>query len=229
MNWSFPIAKVKGIEIRVHFTFALVLLWAAFDWGHGEVREYYLSLLREACRRYDLDGVEFDWGRTPPFFRREHRANRPVMTDFFRKARQACEEFIRRYPEDPQASDIEFLMGKLAYLDKDFAGAVGQLDGFRKRYPEHPQAGQAMMLAGLSQMADGNTAEAIARFTEVIRQDPDSELAARSKFLIGYTQVSSQQYASALETFTQLIEQFPQSQYTSKARDLVDRLRKVAQ
>ncbi len=33
MNWSFPIAKVKGIEIRVHFTFALVLVWAALDWG----------------------------------------------------------------------------------------------------------------------------------------------------------------------------------------------------
>jgi Zn-dependent protease len=33
MNWSFPIAKVKGIEIRVHFTFALVLIWAALDWG----------------------------------------------------------------------------------------------------------------------------------------------------------------------------------------------------
>jgi len=33
MNWSFPIAKVKGIEIRVHFTFALVLLWAALEWG----------------------------------------------------------------------------------------------------------------------------------------------------------------------------------------------------
>jgi Zn-dependent protease len=33
MNWSLPIAKVKGIEIRVHFTFALVLIWAAWDWG----------------------------------------------------------------------------------------------------------------------------------------------------------------------------------------------------
>jgi len=33
MSWSFPIAKVKGIEIRVHFTFALVLIWAALDWG----------------------------------------------------------------------------------------------------------------------------------------------------------------------------------------------------
>lgn len=33
MNWSFPIAKVKGIKIQVHFTFALVLVWAALDWG----------------------------------------------------------------------------------------------------------------------------------------------------------------------------------------------------
>ena len=33
MGWSFPIAKVKGIEIRVHLTFALVLVWAALDWG----------------------------------------------------------------------------------------------------------------------------------------------------------------------------------------------------
>ncbi|HUX77229.1 MAG TPA: site-2 protease family protein [Anaerolineae bacterium] len=33
MGRSFPIAKVKGIEIRVHWTFALVLIWAALDWG----------------------------------------------------------------------------------------------------------------------------------------------------------------------------------------------------
>ena len=33
MGRSFKIAKVKGIDIRVHFTFALVLIWAALDWG----------------------------------------------------------------------------------------------------------------------------------------------------------------------------------------------------
>ena len=33
MRWSFPIAKVRGIEIRVHLAFALVLIWAALDWG----------------------------------------------------------------------------------------------------------------------------------------------------------------------------------------------------
>ena len=33
MSGSIPIATVKGIRIRVHLTFLLVLGWAAFDWG----------------------------------------------------------------------------------------------------------------------------------------------------------------------------------------------------
>ncbi len=67
--------------------------WAAFDFGLKEVRDYYLGLVREACRRYDVDGIEFDWGRTPPFFRTEHRANAPVMTDFMRQVRGILDEF----------------------------------------------------------------------------------------------------------------------------------------
>jgi len=33
MKWSFRIGEVRGIEIRVHATFALILIWAALDWG----------------------------------------------------------------------------------------------------------------------------------------------------------------------------------------------------
>jgi TolA-binding protein len=145
------------------------------------------------------------------------------------KAIQECEEFVRKYPDSLRTSDVEFYIGKLAYLKRDYAGATGQLDGFQKRYPEHPQVGQAMLLAGLSCMAEGNTQEAIGRFTEVIRRYPDDDLAARSKFLIGYAQVSEQQYATALETFKQLIEQFPKSQYVSQAQSLIDRLSRVSQ
>ncbi len=66
--------------------------WAAFDFGLKEVRDYYLGLVREVCRRYDLDGIEFDWGRTPPFFKTEGRANAPVMTDFFRQVREILDD-----------------------------------------------------------------------------------------------------------------------------------------
>jgi Zn-dependent protease len=33
MKSSFRIARFKGIDIRVHITFALVLIWVALDWG----------------------------------------------------------------------------------------------------------------------------------------------------------------------------------------------------
>ncbi|MEE8389256.1 MAG: site-2 protease family protein [Anaerolineae bacterium] len=33
MNWSFPLAEVKGIKIQVHVTFILALIWAAMEWG----------------------------------------------------------------------------------------------------------------------------------------------------------------------------------------------------
>lgn len=145
------------------------------------------------------------------------------------KAIQECEEFVRTYPDSLQASQVEFLIGRFAYLTKDYPGAVGQLDGFQKRYPEHPQVGQAMMLAALSQMGEGNTDDAINRFRETIRRYPDGNLAARSKFLIGYAQISEQQYHAAIETFKQLLEQFPQSQYVPQARSLLDRLSKVSQ
>jgi TolA-binding protein len=144
------------------------------------------------------------------------------------KAVQKCEEFVQKYPDSPEASEVEFLLGKYAYLRKDYAGAVGQLDGFQKKYPEHPQVGPALMLAALSRLAEGNTAEAIGRFREIIRRYPDSDLAARSKFLTGYAQVSAQQYAAAMETFRQLIEQFPQSPYVPQAQNLLERLRKVS-
>lgn len=33
MSWSFGIARVNGIALRVHVTFALILIWGAYYWG----------------------------------------------------------------------------------------------------------------------------------------------------------------------------------------------------
>ena len=35
MNWSIPLFRVRGIQIKVHVTFALILIWAAYYWGIG--------------------------------------------------------------------------------------------------------------------------------------------------------------------------------------------------
>lgn len=33
MKWSYSVARVSGIDIRIHATFALILAWGAFRWG----------------------------------------------------------------------------------------------------------------------------------------------------------------------------------------------------
>jgi TolA-binding protein len=145
------------------------------------------------------------------------------------KALLECQRFLKKFPDSPKVSHVEFLIGKLDYLDKDYAGAIGQLDVFQRKYPDNPQTGEAAMLAALSRMAEGNTQDAIERFREIIQKYPKGELAARSKFLIGYEQVSEQKYAQAVETFKQLVEQFPKSEYTKQAQSFIDRLSKVSQ
>lgn len=140
------------------------------------------------------------------------------------KAIRECQKFLKKFSDSAQVSDIEFLIGKLTYLDADYASVTGQLDSFQRKYPNSPHVGQAMMFAALSRMSEGMEDDAIDRFTEIIQKYPNSDLAARSKLLIGYIYVSGQKYSRALETFKQLIEQYPKSQYVERAKSFIERL-----
>jgi hypothetical protein len=67
-----------------------------YDYSKAEVRSHYLAILREACRRYDLDGVELDWLRYPKFFR-DGEVNAAVLTEFVREARTILDETAKRH------------------------------------------------------------------------------------------------------------------------------------
>jgi hypothetical protein len=67
----------------------------AYDYSRVEVRTYFLDTLREACRRYDLDGVELDWLRFPFLFRRGE-VEVATMTAFVGDARAIVDEAARR-------------------------------------------------------------------------------------------------------------------------------------
>ena len=144
------------------------------------------------------------------------------------KAIQECQKFLKKFSGSTQVSQVEFLIGKLAYLNKDYTGATGQLDSFQRKYPNSSQVSQAMMLAALGRMSERATDDAIDRFTEIIQRYPNSDMAARSKLLIGHAQVSEQKYSQALETFRQLVEQYPKSQYVEHAKNFIERLSRVS-
>jgi hypothetical protein len=71
--------------------------WSAFDYAHAEVRDYFVGLVREACQRYDVDGIDLDWLRLPFFFRfGEERKNVPLMNDFVRRVAETVRAAGRR-------------------------------------------------------------------------------------------------------------------------------------
>ncbi len=66
---------------------------AALDYGHREVREYSLALIREYLDRYDIDGLELDWMRFGYHFRPgAEEQGRKLLTEFMQQVRDYAEK-----------------------------------------------------------------------------------------------------------------------------------------
>ena len=106
-----------------------------YDYSKAEVRSHYLYIVLEACRRYDLDGVELDWLRYPKFFR-DGEVNAAVLTEFVREARTILDEaakrrghalrLVTRVPDGPARAkelglDVEAWL-KAGWIDAVIAG-----------------------------------------------------------------------------------------------------------
>ncbi|MFN0051792.1 MAG: family 10 glycosylhydrolase [Planctomycetales bacterium] len=73
--------------------------WKPGLWNFAipEVREYKLAVLREVAARYDLDGLNLDFGRHPPFLPTGRQwEQREALTDFVRQVRLMLLEVAER-------------------------------------------------------------------------------------------------------------------------------------
>ena len=67
------------------------------DYAHGEVRAWWVSIITDIARRFEVDGVELDFMRNPFFFHPARvAAGRPLMTAFVREVRAVLDEAGRR-------------------------------------------------------------------------------------------------------------------------------------
>lgn len=68
--------------------------WTALDFEHPEVRDYLCRIQEDVCERYDVDGVEIDYFRSPMFFRPNlefqpaTQEQVGILTDFQRRMRE---------------------------------------------------------------------------------------------------------------------------------------------
>lgn len=68
--------------------------WSALDFEHPEVRDYLCRIQEDVCTRYDIDGMEIDYFRSPMFFKPNldyqpaTSAQVEMLTNFQRRVRE---------------------------------------------------------------------------------------------------------------------------------------------
>ena len=95
--------------------------------------------------------------------------------------------FASKYPKSPYLPLALFWSGNSKYANKDYKGAITQMQSLIARYPSHPRVPAAMLTLGNCQLESGNKAAAKKIFTEIISKYPDSDAVQQAQSLISAT------------------------------------------
>lgn len=104
-----------------------------------------------------------------------------------KKADEGFSAFANRYPKSPYVPLALFWSGNSKYANKDYTGAIAQLQSLIKRYPTHPRVPSAMLTLGNAQLESGNKTAAKKTFSEIISKYPDTEAAKDAQKLLTAT------------------------------------------
>jgi len=104
-----------------------------------------------------------------------------------KKADEGFSAFAKKYPTSPYIPLALFWSGNSKYANKDYKGAIAQLQDLIKRYPTHSRIPGAMLTLGNAQLESGNKAAAKKTFSEIVSKYPDTETAKEAQQLIAAT------------------------------------------
>ena len=104
-----------------------------------------------------------------------------------KKADEGFSAFATKYPKSPYLPLVLYWSGNSKYANKDYAGAIIQLQSLIKKYPTHPRVPAAMVTLGNSQLESGNKVAAKKTFNEIVAKYPDTEAAKDAQQLLAAT------------------------------------------
>jgi tol-pal system protein YbgF len=104
-----------------------------------------------------------------------------------KRAEDGFSAFASKYPKSPYLPLVLFWGGNSKYANKDYKGAIAQLQSLITRFPNHPRVPAAMLTLGNCQLESGNKAAAKKIFTDIVSKYPDSDAAQQAQSLISAT------------------------------------------
>ncbi|WP_231969389.1 tol-pal system protein YbgF [Polynucleobacter necessarius] len=104
-----------------------------------------------------------------------------------KKADEGFSAFAAKYSKSPYLPLVLYWGSNSKYANKDYAGAINQLQNLIKKYPTHPRIPSAMVTLGNAQLESGNQTAAKKTFSDIIAKYPDTESAKEAQQLMATT------------------------------------------
>jgi tol-pal system protein YbgF len=104
-----------------------------------------------------------------------------------KKADEGFTAFVAKFPKSPYLPLALYWSGNSKYANKDYAGAINQLQSLIKKYPNHPRIPAAMVTLGNAQLESGSKVAAKKTFSEIVAKYPDTEAAKDAQQLLAAT------------------------------------------
>ncbi len=104
-----------------------------------------------------------------------------------KKADDLFSAFTARYPKSPYYPLALFWGGNSKYANRDYKGAIAQLQSLITRFPNHPRIPAAMLTLANCQLESGNKAAAKKILNDLIANHSDTEAAQQAQSLLPAT------------------------------------------
>jgi len=104
-----------------------------------------------------------------------------------KKADESFTAFASKYSQSPYLPLALYWGANSKYANKNYVGAINQLQLLIKKFPNHMRIPAAMVTLGNSQLESGNKVAAKKTFSEIIAKYPDTEAAKDAQQLLPST------------------------------------------
>jgi tol-pal system protein YbgF len=106
---------------------------------------------------------------------------RDITSGKYDLAKQEFQDYLKFYADTDLASNAQFYLGEIAYVQKNYEQAVAEYDKVLLNYPKSFKLAPARLKKGLSQIELGQKASGIRELREVIRRYPGTEEEKRAR------------------------------------------------
>jgi TolA-binding protein len=134
------------------------------------------------------------------------------------RCQELCGQYLKEFPQGPNAGTVGYLSGAVALQVQDFAGAESFFGIMLDKVPDSEYKQDMRYLLGNAQFAQGKHDEAVKNYERYLKDFPDGHNVEEVIYRVAVVKVFGGEYEQAMTALGAYMQKYPQGAYVADAR-----------